>query len=108
MSESREYKTIVNCTKKLETAFRSLDRDIVHYLFCEGFITQEERDEVLEVRSMLSSYQKAERLVTSIRRNVELNPQNFQTILNHLRRSGKYYESIVNILDEEYQGQRKG
>ena len=95
---------MVSCTKPLETALRSLDRDLVHFLHREGFITPEVLDDVLNPR-LLSGYQKAGELVASIRNKVELSAQNYHTLMNHLRQSGKQYGSIVDILDREYSRQ---
>ena len=74
----------------------------MHFLHREGFITNEVHDEVLKARSMWTDHQKAGELVTGIRNKVEVSAQNYHTFLNHLRQSGKQYESVVNILDEEY------
>ena len=102
-----EFRTVVSCTEQLETALRSIDRDIVHVLHREGFITQEVCDDVLNPRSMLNDHQKAGALVTGIRNKVELSAQNYHTLVNHLRQSGKQYGSIVDILDREYGRQEK-
>ena len=104
-SESVEFKTVVSCAGKLEIALRSTDRDIVHFLHQEGFITQEMQDDILCPRSMLSNHQKAGELVTAIRNEVQLSAQKYHTLVNHLRQNGKQYGSIVNILDEEYRRQ---
>ena len=103
--KSREYRTVVNCAKPLGIALRSLDQDIVHFLQQEGFITEEVHDEVLKPRSVWTDHQKAGELVTGIRNRVELSAQNYHTLLNHLRQSGKHYRSIVKILDKEYSRQ---
>ena len=105
MAESAEYRTIVSCTKQLETTFRSIDRDLVHSLHCEGFITQEVRDDVLNPRSMLNDHQKAGQVVTGIRNKVEQSANSYYMLLNNFCRSGKQYEGIMSILDEEYKRQ---
>ncbi len=96
----------MSCTKQLETALLRSDRNIVHFLYREGFVTQEVHDEVLNPR-LLNDHQKAGELVTGIRNKVELSAQDYHTLLNHLRQSGKHYGSIVNILDEEYSRQEQ-
>ena len=106
MAKSREYTTIINCTEKLEIAFRPVDRSIVHFLHREGFITQEVHDDVLN--STLSDHKKAGELVTGIRNKVELDTKNYHDFVTYLRRSGKqYYRSIVKILDKEYSKQQQ-
>ena len=108
MAQSREYKTVVSCSKPLETSLRAIDRGIVHFLHQEGFITQEVHDDVLNPRSILTSHQKAGVLVTAIRDKVELSAKSFHAFLDHLRQSGKHYEAIVSILDKEYSMQEQG
>lgn len=98
MSESLEYKTIVSCAKQLEIAFSSLDRNLVHFLNQEGFITQEVCDDILNPRSTLTNREKAGELVTGIRKKVELSAPKYHSFLNYLCQRGKQYEDIVNIL----------
>ena len=107
MAESPEYRTVVSCIKQLETALFRSDRDVVHFLNQEGFITQEVHDDVLNPRSMLTDHQKAGELVSWIRMKVELSAQNYHALVKHLGQSGKHYESIVDILDNEYSRQRQ-
>lgn len=102
MSESCEYRTVATCIKQLEVAFRSIDRDLVHFLHQEGFITQAVHDEVLNPTSMWTIYHKTGQLVTGIRNKVELRVESYRTLLKYLRERGKHYEGIVNILDEAY------
>ena len=102
-----EYRTVVSCTKELETALLRSDRDIIHFLNQEGFITQEVHDDILNPRSMLTDHQKTGELVTRIRNKVELRAQNYHILVKHLGQRGKYYESIVKILDEEYSRQQQ-
>ncbi len=105
--ESREYRTVVSCTKQLETALFRSDRAIVHFLNQEGFISQEVHDEVLNPKSMWTDHQKAGELVTGIRNKVELSAQDYHTLLNHLHQSGKHYKGIVGILEKEYDRQEQ-
>ncbi len=97
----------MSCANELETALRSIEREIVHFLHREGFITQEVHDDVLNPRSLLTDDQKAGVLVTGIRNRVELSAGSYHTLLNHLRQRGKHYASIVGILDEEYGRQKQ-
>ncbi len=101
-----EYRTIVNCTKPLEAVLRSIDRDMVHLLNQEDFITQEVHDDVLNPRCILNNHQKAGELVTEIRNKVEESAKNYHVLVSHLRQSGRKYEAIVGILDREYNRQK--
>lgn len=99
-----EYRTIVNCSRYLETALK-FDRDVVYFLNCEDFITQEVCDDVLHGRSMLTSAQKAGQLVTGIRNKVSLSPQYYSKLVEYLSQDRRKYGGIVDILDREYQKQ---
>ena len=103
-NKSRELTTVSKCSPQLETALARLDRDLVHFLKDKGFITQDVCDDVLDPRSMLSTTQKAHELVTGIRRQVELGPGSYHTLVDRLRAGGALYSGIVKILDEEYHG----
>ena len=106
-----EAQTVVNCAKYLEVAFKGLDRDLVHYLHREGFISQEVYDEVLYPRSMLSLAQKAGQLVTGIRTKVSLSPLHYVKFLEHLctKRLRFHFGGILGILEREYEKlQQKG
>ena len=92
--------------EQLETALRS-DRQIVHFLYREGFIHQNLRDDVMNPRSMLDEHEKAGVLVTRIMDRVKLSAHNYHTLLEHLRQRGKSYESIVKILNREYNRQQQ-
>ena len=88
-------------TTQLETAL--LDRDIIHFLLREGFLTLEVHDSVLDPRSMLSGHQKAGELVGSISNQAELSAKKYHTLMNHLRRNGKQ----LDILDKDYSRQEQ-
>lgn len=103
--ETIEYKTVVNCSKFLETALDS-DRDVVYFLNCEGFITQDVCDEVLKP-SMWTGAQKAGLLVTGIRNKVSLSPQHYSKFVDYLRGDRSKYGGIVDLLDREYQKQKQ-
>ena len=107
MSESSEFRTVTNCTEELEVAFLKCDRNIIHFLYKEGFITQEMHQDILDTKSSKTDSEKSGELIAGIRNRVKLSVQSYHTLLQHLRQKGKYYESIVNILDEEYSRQHR-
>ena len=86
MEESKEYSTIVKCSRKLEIALK-YDRNIAQFLLQQGFIIQERYDEVINPKSNLTDADKASMLVTAIRDRVELNPRNYHKVVNHLRQN---------------------
>ena len=103
MAESKEYSTIVRCRKKLEIALKS-DRDIALFLLQQGFITQERYDEIINPKSNLTDADKASMLVTAISNRVEISPDNYNKVVDHLRQNIRRYGDIIKILDAEYQG----
>ncbi len=72
--------SLLNSTSKLETALRS-DRDITHYLFKEGFISETVHDDVLDPRSMPSAADKAGMLVAGIRKKVKDNFEHYNKLM---------------------------
>ena len=102
MSISPELQTIESFTPQLETLLKNSDRDLVHFLYQEGFIGSEVREDVLNPRSMLTDIQKAGRLVQAIRDAVEVDKQKYHLLVQHLSWSGTFYDSIVQALTEEY------
>ena len=103
MEESREFEAVRNCTPQLEVALGS-DRDFLSFLDRERLIKDHIYRNLHDPISSLSKDDKASCLVLEIRRVVELNPQNYQTIMDYLR-SKNQYRDIVEILDKEYQKQ---
>ena len=106
MESSLEYRAITNCARYLEIALQS-DRDIVHFLNLEGFITQEVCDDVLNPRPRLTERQNAGQLVTGIRNAVLLSPRHYSTLLSYFRADRARYGGIVDILDREYHKQQQ-
>ncbi len=103
MSQS-EYKTLLQCTKKLEIALKS-DRNILNFLNLEGFIKPSIYEDVNNPKSLLSASEKAGLLVTGIKDKVELNPKNYHKLMRHFHQDRRMYGDIADILDEEYRKQ---
>lgn len=101
MAESREFLTVLNCSKSLETALQS-DRDVVHFLHREGFILGDMCDDLLNPRSLLTAAEKAGLLVTSIRNRVKLGAQKYHRLVEYLGQNRRKYGNIVDILEREY------
>lgn len=96
---SAELKTVRQCTSELETALMGCDRELVHFLEMEGFISSGVRDEILNPRSILTEAQKAVELVRWIRNRVDQESGSFHILVNHLKKSGKFYRPIVEKLE---------
>ena len=103
MAESKEYSTIVKCSRKLEIALKS-DRDIAQFLHEQGLLTTDDYDLVSSPTSRLSPAKKSSLLVTAIRDRVELHPRNYHVVVNYMHQNNTRYKDIIEILDTEYQG----
>jgi len=104
MSESPELKAIKKCAPNLERALKGLDRDLVHFLNDEGFISDEVLNKVLNPVSVWSEDDKATELVKWIRNRVKQDPASFHTLLAWFKARGKYYEPIMMALEAEMGG----
>ena len=103
MAESKEYSTIVKCSRKLEIALKS-DRDIAQFLHKQGLLITDDYDVISSPTSRLSPAEKSSILVTAIRDRVELHPRNYHVVVNYMRQNNTRYKDIIEILDTEYQG----
>ena len=102
MSNSPELEAVRKCTSHLETALKVLDRELVHFLRDEGFITDNVHDDLLTPRSTLTEAERAGELVKWIKNRVKQDPGSFHLLLHHFRRRGALYKPIANELSAEY------
>lgn len=107
MSDSIELITVKECTPQLETALRGIDTEVVHFLYHEGFITDNVRDKVLNPASCLSEADKASELVKWIRNRVQQDRESYHIFLRRLKESGKLYQPIAGKMEAEYERKRK-
>ena len=103
MAESKEYSTIVKCSRKLEIALKS-DRDIAQFLHEQGLLTKDDYDVISSPMSKLSPAEKSNILVTAVRDRVELHPRNYHVVVNYMHQNNTRYKDIIEILGTEYQG----
>ena len=96
-----EYSAVLKCASQLETALRS-DRDITHYLFKEGFISEGVYEDVLDPRSTLSAADKAGLLVTGIRQKVKINSQYYSKLMRYFSENKDKYVDIIQTLKDSY------
>jgi hypothetical protein len=91
------------CTRKLEIAFED-DGDILRYLLSRDLISQPLFNQLSEPVSLLTSHDKAVKLVKEIKGLVELDSRNYPLLVEYLEEckdtNGKY-ASILRILSEE-------
>ena len=103
--KSIEFKTVRKCAPSLETALKGLDRNMVDFLYQNGFITSDVCSAVLDPVTLLTPADKARKLVEGIKDRVDLDKESYNVLFGGLVQGGVLYQPIVNILTEEYQRQ---
>ncbi len=101
---SPEYTIISNCTSKLEKALKD-NRDIVHFLERNYFISKDIHDNVLSITCPQTPLEKSGRLVEKIRDKVELNSQNFYVLMKEFKSHKEIHQDIIDILELEMKRQ---
>ena len=107
MEDSIEFKTMKRCTKWMETALKGLDRNMVDFLYQNGFITEDDYEEVLNPVTIMRPIDKACNLVKGIKNRVKQDKRSYFVLVGGLIQGGALYQPIVNILSEEYQRQQQ-
>ena len=107
MEDSAEFKTVKKCIIPLETALEGLDRNMVDFLYQNGFITDDVYDQVRSAKTLLSPADKAYELVKGIKNRVKQDKESYVVLVNWLSQGGAMYQPIVNTLTEEYQRQQQ-
>ena len=102
MCDSPELKTIKKCAPDLETTLSGLEREFIHFLAQEGFISDQVSGDVLDPRSILTDEQKAGLLVQGIKRRVQLDANSYHILLEHFKNGGNLYKPIVRKLEQAY------
>ena len=77
MSTSLKLQTLENCTTHLEVILKNPGRRTIHFLTKRGFIREEDGEEVLDAKSMLSKREKAGKLMEAINDAVMLDKGKF-------------------------------
>jgi hypothetical protein len=86
----------------METAFTGLEREVVHFLYRENFISESVRNRVLSPGSGWGEEEKAGELVKGVTKRVKQAPTSYYTLVNELKRYGKRYQPILSKLEAEY------
>ena len=100
-----ELKTVNKCTVALESALEGLERNMVDFLYQNGFINNATSKKVLNPMIMLSDADKAHELVNGIKNRVKQDKGSYFVLINGLVQGGILYQPIVKTLTEEYQRQ---
>lgn len=106
--DSIELRTVQKCIPVLESALIGLERNFVHFLHAEGFLSDNVHDEILNPRSMLSESDKTGEVVRQIVRRVKLDPQCYHTLLYSFKSRGNIYRPIVNKMEFEFSMELSG
>ena len=101
MSNTTELITIKKCLGELETALKGLDRDLVYFLYQQGFLTDDTLDEILKPKSTWTGAEKAGELVKSIKHGVEQDQQRYHSLVDWLKER-EHFRPIVRVLEGEY------
>ena len=105
---SAEFMTLEHCTVPLETALSDLERDLVHFLCLNGFISDDVRDKVLTPVSVLSEGEKAGEVVRWIKKKVMQDPGSYHVLMRKLQQGGRRYQPIINKLEATRQKVARG
>ena len=98
--ESVEYKTLVRCTSKLATAFKSSPISIANELFSKEFIPPEVHDKVTGTTSGLSDDIKATSLVKCVTEQVSMCPGKYYDFMALLKEP--WLSSLHDAVTNEY------
>ena len=100
-ASSVEYRTLEACTLDLELALKDPVRDLVHALHRRGFITQDDYDNIVDPRSLLTGRQKAGCLVDAIKKKVCMKRERYLDFIDILKKQpSNYYDEIIEILQQ--------
>jgi endonuclease III-like uncharacterized protein len=97
-----ELSTLENCTTLLETALVGPERELVHFLKQENFISDDVRNKILNPVSVLGEEDKAGELVKWIRLRVKQDRTSYRKFVEGLKRFGGRYHPIVCTLEGEF------
>ena len=104
-----EFMTLEHCTVPLETALSDLERELVHFLCLNDFISDNVRDKVLNPVSVLSEKEKAGEVVRWIKKKVVQDPGSYYVLMRKLQQgAGRRYQPIINKLEATRQQVARG
>lgn len=106
MNDSIELNILKKYTTKLETALRSVESNLVHFLHREGFLPDSIPDEILKPKSLWTDDQKAGELVKWIKHRVKQHPPSYHKLVAELKECGEHYHPIQKLLEDEYSKQQ--
>ena len=96
--ESWETQVLRNHTEKLEMALVPELLFVAHEMNKAYLLSDTELDEIITVPSLLTSSQKAGKIVSTVKRMVKLNSSNFENFVDILKEKPHTFETIINLL----------
>ena len=102
--ESVEFKTVKACAVRLAKALKGarLEIGMVNFLKEKGFITEEVRLSVIDIKTSLNVIDKTNLLVEGIKDRIDQDEDSFRVLVNKFKQSGVLYEPIVKKLTSEH------
>ena len=96
--ESWETQVLRDHTEKLETALVPELLFVVHEMNKAYLLSDTELEEIKTVPSLLTSDQKAGKIVSTVKRMVKLNSSNFEKFVDILKKKPQIFETILSYL----------
>ena len=96
--ESWETQVLRNHTAKLEIALVPELLFVAHEMNKAYLLSDNELDEIIAIPSLLTSSQKAGKIVSTVKRMVKLNSSNFDKFVDILKEKSQTFETIINLL----------
>ena len=102
--ESIEFKTVKVCAGALAKALKGagMETAMVNFLKEKGFITEEVRLSVIDIKTSLNVIEKINLLVEGIKDRIDQDEDSFQVLVDKFEQSGVLYEPIVKKLTSEH------
>ena len=96
--ESWETKVLRDHTEMLEMALVPELLFVAHELNKAYLLSDTELEEIKAVPSLLTSDQKAGKIVSTVKRMVKLNSSNFEKFVDVLKKKPQIFETVINTL----------
>ena len=102
--ESWETKVLKDNTEMLETALVPELQFVANELNKAYLLSDPELEEIKAVPSLLTSAQKAGKIVSALKRKVKLKSSNFEKFIDILKKKPQFFETIINMLLRDKSG----
>ncbi len=104
LSSESAWNAVMKCWNELTVFVRNNLEDIAVFLSQSRIIDRKKFNEISDIKSMLSTDEKAERLVRCLQQKVEEDDRHFRVFMQHLKE--KYSDAcIIKELESAFSGQ---